>query len=315
MTNQSEAFGRLLRGAINSIAAYEGKAAAAVEEELGATIQRYKNGTLPPEPRTVQILAEAAVRRGFLGRAWLHGSTDIWTHPRGVAVLEDELDNLRAALGWSVETGDVLPGLVMGKDFQFWGERTNEGWRWLAALLAHPLPIGSTAADAWYSAAWLAFFDRDYMATRAGIETAYRLISELGEPTHPKSWNLGYVALGEGDVPGAGVLFEQFLADERATLNRDVLMAWGHCGFGSYYLMADDPVEAQTQLEVGLTLFRAANVTLAVLDTLQKLGLAALMRGDLSGAVAYFRESIEPARARRYRRIIAHVSWASLALR
>src|SRR4029453_19200930 len=78
MTNQSETFGRLLRGAINSIAAYEGKAAAAVEEDLGAaiglsgaTIQRYKNGTLPPEARTVQILAEAAVRRGYLGRAWL----------------------------------------------------------------------------------------------------------------------------------------------------------------------------------------------------------------------------------------------------
>src|SRR5919202_468094 len=78
MSNRSETFGRLLRGAINSIAAYEGKSAAAVEDELGAeiglsgpTIQRYKNGTLPPEARTVQILAEAAVRRGYLGRAWL----------------------------------------------------------------------------------------------------------------------------------------------------------------------------------------------------------------------------------------------------
>jgi class 3 adenylate cyclase len=31
MTNQNETFGRLLRGAINSIAAYEGKTAAAIE--------------------------------------------------------------------------------------------------------------------------------------------------------------------------------------------------------------------------------------------------------------------------------------------
>src|SRR5262245_23968882 len=58
MTNQSEIFGRLLRGAINSIAAYEGKSAASVEEELGsaiglsgAAIQRYKAGAIPPEPR------------------------------------------------------------------------------------------------------------------------------------------------------------------------------------------------------------------------------------------------------------------------
>lgn len=76
--NRNETFGRLLSGAINSIATYEGKTAPVVEEELGAlaivagkTIQRYKAGHLPPEARTIEILAEAAIRRGFLGREWL----------------------------------------------------------------------------------------------------------------------------------------------------------------------------------------------------------------------------------------------------
>src|SRR5262245_29581644 len=48
MSNLSETFCRLLKGAINSIAAYEGKTAPAIEDELGAqigvagsTIQRY----------------------------------------------------------------------------------------------------------------------------------------------------------------------------------------------------------------------------------------------------------------------------------
>src|SRR5215211_2498219 len=78
MSNRSETFGRLLKGAINSIAAYEGKTAPAIEDELGeqigvagSTIQRYKAGYLPNEPRAVQILAEAAVRRGYLSRPWL----------------------------------------------------------------------------------------------------------------------------------------------------------------------------------------------------------------------------------------------------
>src|SRR5215207_1079278 len=78
MSNRSETFGRLPKGAINSIAAYEGKTAPAIEDELGdqigvagSTIQRYKAGYLPTEPRVVQILAEAAVRRGYLSRAWL----------------------------------------------------------------------------------------------------------------------------------------------------------------------------------------------------------------------------------------------------
>jgi hypothetical protein len=71
-------FGRLLKGAINSIAAYEGKNAPIVEDELGQqiglspfAIQRYKNGYLPPETRTIQVLAEAAVKRGFLNREWM----------------------------------------------------------------------------------------------------------------------------------------------------------------------------------------------------------------------------------------------------
>jgi predicted ATPase/class 3 adenylate cyclase len=78
MSNRSETFGRLLKGAINSIAAYEGKTAPAIEDELGAqigvagsAIQRYKAGYLPPEPRTIEIIAAAAVRRGYLSRAWL----------------------------------------------------------------------------------------------------------------------------------------------------------------------------------------------------------------------------------------------------
>lgn len=76
--NRSETFGRLLSGMVNSIASYEGKSTAIVEEELGAalnvagkTVQRYKAGYLPPGDESVRMLAEAGVRRGFLGREWL----------------------------------------------------------------------------------------------------------------------------------------------------------------------------------------------------------------------------------------------------
>jgi hypothetical protein len=75
MTNRSESFGRLLKAGIGSIASCEGKTAPVIEEELGRaigvaahTIQRYKAGHLPPEARTVEILAEACVRRGLMSR-------------------------------------------------------------------------------------------------------------------------------------------------------------------------------------------------------------------------------------------------------
>ena len=71
-------FGHLLTGAINSIAAYEAKTAAAVEMEFGeklgvapSTIQRYKSGQLPPEPDMIEFLSEEAIRRGYLNREWL----------------------------------------------------------------------------------------------------------------------------------------------------------------------------------------------------------------------------------------------------
>jgi hypothetical protein len=78
MTTRNETFGRLLKGAINSIAAYEGTTAPAIEDDLGTQIglagsalQRYKAGNIPPEPRTIEIIAHAAVRRAYLGRPWL----------------------------------------------------------------------------------------------------------------------------------------------------------------------------------------------------------------------------------------------------
>src|SRR5204862_4787616 len=101
MSNRSETFGRLLKGAINSIAAYEGKTAPAVEDELGAqigvagsTIQRYKAGYLPTEPRVVQILAEAAMRRGYLSRAWLTRFLQAARYPSPDALLAQLADAL-----------------------------------------------------------------------------------------------------------------------------------------------------------------------------------------------------------------------------
>ena len=94
MSTQSEIFGRLLRGAINSIAAYEGKTAPVVEDDLGSqigvagsAIQRYKAGAIPPEPRAVELLAVAAVQRGYLSRAWLQRFLHAARYPQPEALV------------------------------------------------------------------------------------------------------------------------------------------------------------------------------------------------------------------------------------
>ncbi|RRR74169.1 MAG: NACHT domain-containing protein [Candidatus Viridilinea halotolerans] len=95
MKQRNETFGRLLKAGIASIANCEGKTAAVVEEQLGAasgvsgdTIQRYKSGALPPDPRTIQMLATAAVQRGFMGREWLQRFLHAARYPQAEALLE-----------------------------------------------------------------------------------------------------------------------------------------------------------------------------------------------------------------------------------
>jgi tetratricopeptide (TPR) repeat protein len=98
-SNKSAAFGKLLKGAINGIANYEGKTAPVIEEEVGEligvsgkTIQRYKTGYLPPFDRdndAVRVLAEAAVRRGFLGREWLERFLHAARYPAAEKLLNE----------------------------------------------------------------------------------------------------------------------------------------------------------------------------------------------------------------------------------
>lgn len=93
--NRNETFGRLLKAAISSIANCEGKTAPIIEDELGAqigiagkSIQRYKTGHLPPDPRTVQILAEAGVQRGFMNRDWLQNFLHAARYPFAEKLLD-----------------------------------------------------------------------------------------------------------------------------------------------------------------------------------------------------------------------------------
>ncbi|MFZ6031138.1 MAG: NB-ARC domain-containing protein [Chloroflexota bacterium] len=88
-------FGHLLSGAINSMAAYEGKTAAAIEREMGeklgvapSTIQRYKAGQLPPDAHMIECLAGEAVRRGYLNREWLMRFLRAARYPAPSAILE-----------------------------------------------------------------------------------------------------------------------------------------------------------------------------------------------------------------------------------
>jgi hypothetical protein len=63
---------------LSSITAYEHKKAWMLEQEVGEiigvegrTVQNYKAGQIPTNPETIRKLAEIAVRRGYLNKAWV----------------------------------------------------------------------------------------------------------------------------------------------------------------------------------------------------------------------------------------------------
>lgn len=121
MPTRSDTFGRLLKAGIGSIANCEGKTAPAIEADLGEqigvashTIQRYKAGHLPPEARTVQILAHACVRRGHLNRDWLQAFLHAALYPNAVQLL-DELCPAGAAKARPPQVYHNLPAPTYGQ--------------------------------------------------------------------------------------------------------------------------------------------------------------------------------------------------------
>ena len=98
--------------------------------------------------------------------------------------LDQELDNFRAILQWSLTTGEALIGLRLAEVLAGrWAPLGlhEEGRRWLAALLARaPEPTGARASGL-NAMAYLALRQGDYAAATALLEESVALARSLGD--------------------------------------------------------------------------------------------------------------------------------------
>jgi tetratricopeptide (TPR) repeat protein len=172
--------------------------------------------------------------------------------------LEQEHDNMRAALAWSQTSADgVETGLRIAGALGFlWGMHghRNEGRRWLLALLAHPA-AALTAARA-NALIWAADFTENPSEAYALLEESLALGRALGHKTSVAEALLG---LAHAIMPSAPERARALL-EESLALYQELRDSW-HSGLSIFGLgvLADrqgDFGQAIARYEESMALFR-----------------------------------------------------------
>ncbi len=232
--------------------------------------------------------------------------------PRGqegwIASLEEEHDNLRAALRWAIQAREAeIGGRLVLSLWRLWGEcgYTGEGLRWAEEVLAldgsevqaaralSRLPAHKRAFLI-QVVGYLATIQGDYKRAVALYEeslAAFRKLDYKKGLSAPLR-ELGVVAYQQGDHERAVRLNEQALA-----LAREFNNAFGIAY--SLFTLADpvrargDLERAATLLEESLVLFRSLNHTWGTAQTIARLGDVAYEAGEDARASRLYEESLE----------------------
>jgi predicted ATPase/class 3 adenylate cyclase len=222
--------------------------------------------------------------------------------PRQVAWsnrLEQEHDNLLAALRWFVENLDAERGLLLGgKLASFWNRwgYWTEGREWLTKVLVLPGALSRTTAraKALQEAGSLAWSQGDYAAARTMYEESLTIYRELGN--RPGIANaligLGSVARAQGDLTAARALCEESLTISRDLGDRPGI-ARSLFNLGHTATIQGDPVASRAFYEESLSIYRELGDRVGIADSLTYIGLGIYFQGDYAAARTLFEEGLE----------------------
>jgi predicted ATPase len=219
-----------------------------------------------------------------------------------LARLDEEHDNLRAALRHLLDRGDRAGAARMGGALgRFWYLRAtfSEGRRWLAAALAgSPTLPDAVRATALHWAGVLAWSQGDYDEARARLDQslALRRAGDDGPGVAAVLTSLGAVALTQGDYAGAGTLFAESLALNRAAGDQPGV-ALALANLGLVRLDQGHYAEAATLLQESLALRRALGDSQSIAQCLNNLGVVRRCQGAYAAARALHTESLALFRA------------------
>jgi len=214
--------------------------------------------------------------------------------------LEEEHDNLRAALEWSLVASTpaaATNGLRLCAALQrFWLMRghLSEGRACCARVLQMTAEVPTRErADALNAAGVLAYHQHDHAAAREQHTQSLAVRRALGDRRGAAISlnNLGMLAADRGDLGAARELHEESLAIARELGNRNgIARSLGNLGMVA--LDRQDLVSARILFEDSLAMLRQLEDKDGIAISLHLLGDVARKAGDLGSARACFAESL-----------------------
>jgi predicted ATPase/DNA-binding CsgD family transcriptional regulator len=212
--------------------------------------------------------------------------------------LEREYDNLRAALYWALEGGDLLVGLrLAGALYRFWMLRGHlaEARQWLSRALPRSLDQPVTArAKALNAAGVLAGVQGDNAAAETFFQESLRLWETVGDPIRLAA-AMGNLGLTAQDRQDAARAMDCFLKAESLYASvgdqRGIAVSMG--SRAHLARQQGKTLEAVNLLQEALALFRLVGDPRGTANALANLGHALLELRKPEESIGHFRESLE----------------------
>ena len=212
--------------------------------------------------------------------------------------LEAELNNLRVALTWALDSGEVEVGLrLAGALYRFWDHHSHftEGRRWLEAGLAWGAELpADVRAKALHVAGVLALEQGAYDQAEASLRDSLALFRGLGDLYGAAFalYSLGTIALYRGEHERATASLTEALELLREVGDTDGIAALlGQLGYAA--LLRRDYGRATACFEESLALYQDMGSTLGSGYMLVCLGRALLAQGDHARAWAALKEGLQ----------------------